>query len=59
LLSPEVPAQSGAYFSQTGMYRDKAANAGGWPMRSPNPQAVDVSIAERLDVVSRALVGLT
>ena len=38
---PEVPAQSGAYFSQTGMYRDKAANAGGWPMRSPNPQAVD------------------
>ena len=59
LLSPEVPAQSGAYFSQTGMYRDKAANAGGWPMRSPNPQAVDDSIAERLDVVSRALVGLT
>jgi retinol dehydrogenase-13 len=58
LLSPEVPAHGGAYFSQLGLYRDKAANKGGWPLRSPNPQAQDDAIAERLDRVSRKLVGL-
>ncbi|MBX7197632.1 MAG: SDR family oxidoreductase [Sandaracinus sp.] len=58
LLSPEVEAHSGAYFSQLGMYRDKAANAGGWPLRSPNPIAHDDAVAARLDRVSRQLVGL-
>jgi retinol dehydrogenase-13 len=58
LLSPDVTSHSGAYFSQVGMYRDKAANKGGWPMRSPNPNAEDDAAAERLDVVSRQLVGL-
>jgi hypothetical protein len=53
-----VPAHGGAYFSQLGLYRDKAANKGGWPLRSPNPQAQDDAIAERLDRVSRKLVGL-
>jgi retinol dehydrogenase-13 len=57
LLSPEVPAHAGAYFSQLGMYRDKAANGGGWPLRSPNPNAHDDAAAERLDALSRALVG--
>jgi NAD(P)-dependent dehydrogenase (short-subunit alcohol dehydrogenase family) len=59
LLSPDVDAHSGAYFSQRGMYRDKAANEGGWPMRSPNPHAHDDAAAERLYAVSRKLVGLT
>lgn len=58
LLSPEVEAHSGEYFSQTGMYRDRALNKGGWPLRSPNPSASDDGIAARLDVVSRKLVGL-
>jgi retinol dehydrogenase-13 len=58
LLSPEVPAHAGAYFSQLGMYRDKAANGGGWPLRSPNPNAHDDAAAERLDALSRALVGV-
>lgn len=58
LLAPEVEAHAGAYFSQLGMYRDKAANAGGWPLRSPNPKAHDAEAAARLDAVSRALVGL-
>lgn len=48
LLSPEVPKHSGAFFSQTGMYRDKSKNAGGWPMSSPNPQAHDDELARRL-----------
>jgi retinol dehydrogenase-13 len=58
LLSPDVPAHPGAYFSQLGLYRDKAANKGGWPLRSPNPQAHDDVLAERLEAVSRRLVGL-
>lgn len=58
LLAPEVAGQNGAYFSQVGLYRDKASKAGGWPMRSPNPHAHDDAAAERLDAVSRELVGL-
>lgn len=58
LLSPEVPKENGAYFSQLGRYRDKAANRGGWPLVSPNPEASDDSVAARLETVSRKLVGL-
>lgn len=58
LLSPDVALHNGAYFSQLGIYRDKVANKGGWPLRSPNPQAHDAAVATRLDQVSRQLVGL-
>ncbi len=56
LLAPEL--ESGAYYSQVGFYREKAATKGGWPLRSPNPHAHDDAAAERLDRVSRELVGL-
>lgn len=59
LLSPEVPAHAGAYFSQTGPYRDRALRKGAWPLRSPNPVAHDADAARRLDEVSRGLVGLS
>jgi NAD(P)-dependent dehydrogenase (short-subunit alcohol dehydrogenase family) len=59
LLSPEVPAKSGAYFSQVGIYRTKEAGRGGWPLVSPNPVANDASVAARLEEVSRKLVGLS
>jgi NAD(P)-dependent dehydrogenase (short-subunit alcohol dehydrogenase family) len=58
LLAPEVETANGAYFSQVGIYREKTAKKGGWPLRSPNPNAHDDAAAERLDRVSRALVGL-
>ena len=58
LLAPEVAAQAGAFFSQTGVYRDKAAKKGGWPLHSPNPHAHDQAAADRLDAMSRTLVGL-
>ena len=58
LLAPEVEAKSGAFYSQTGFYREKSATSGGWPLRSPNPHAHDDAAAERLDEVSRRLVGL-
>jgi NAD(P)-dependent dehydrogenase (short-subunit alcohol dehydrogenase family) len=56
ILTPEL--QSGAFYSQLGWYRTKAANKGGWPMESPNPHANDPEVAKRLDEVSRTLVGL-
>ena len=59
LLSPEVENHNGAYFSQKGIYRTKEAAKGGWPLRSPNPNAHDDAVAEKLDEVSKALVGLT
>lgn len=58
LLSPDVVQHTGAFFSQLGIYRDRAANKGGWPLSSPNPNAHSDEIAERLDLVSRKLVGL-
>jgi NAD(P)-dependent dehydrogenase (short-subunit alcohol dehydrogenase family) len=58
LLSPEVPAQSGAYFSQIGIYRTREAAKGGWPLHSPNPVAHDDSVAERLEKVSFQLTGM-
>ena len=58
LLAPEVELNSGAYYSQVGFYRNKDATRGGWPLQSPNPNAHNDEMAERLDAVSRKLVGL-
>ena len=58
LLAPDVTSHAGAYYSQHGMYRERRFNKGGWPMESPNPEAGDAAVAERLDAVSRKLVGL-
>ncbi|QPB22298.1 SDR family oxidoreductase [Rhizobium sp. 007] len=58
LLAPEIVNQNGAYFSQIGLYKDKASRRGGWPMRSPNPAAYDDDVARRLWDVSETLVGL-
>lgn len=59
LLSPEVPKHAGGFFSQIGWYRDRAANKGGWPLRSPNPLVHEASVDRKLAEVSRKLVGLT
>jgi NAD(P)-dependent dehydrogenase (short-subunit alcohol dehydrogenase family) len=58
LLSPDVTAHAGAFYSQLGIYRDKSANKGGWPLASPNPEAHRDEVVDRLDAVSRKLVGL-
>ncbi len=56
LLADDV--SPGAFYSQTGSYRDKSKNKGGWPLVSPNPQANDDAIADALWEKSRVLVGL-
>ncbi|MFZ9519997.1 MAG: SDR family oxidoreductase [Silvanigrellaceae bacterium] len=58
LLSPDITKHNGAFFSQTGIYREKKAQKGGWPLHSPNPNAHDDATAERLYTVSRTMVGL-
>ena len=57
LLSPEALEHNGAYFSQKGIYPGKEDRKGGWPMRSPNPQAHDAGLAARLYDRSLELVG--
>lgn len=59
LLSDEAQKYSGAYFSQHSvLYRDKECRKGGWPLKSPNPNAHDIETARKLVEVSRPLVGL-
>jgi hypothetical protein len=59
LLSPEAAKHPGGYFSQIGWYRDRALNKGAWPMVSPNPNAVDPSAPQRLNLLSRSLLKLS
>lgn len=58
VLAPEVTDHPGEYYSQIGLYREKAARAGGWPLVSPNPLAHDDKVAERLWQLSANLVRL-
>lgn len=58
LLSSDAVKHPGGYFSQMGWYRDRTLNKGGWPMRSPNPQANDPALPARLDRLSRSLLGM-
>jgi hypothetical protein len=57
LLDDEAPQHSGEYYSQNSiLYPNKANRAGGWPMRSPNPQVYDDQLAQGLYEASRQLV---
>lgn len=59
LLSDTAPNYSGAYFSQSSvLYRDEGTKNGGWPMKSPNPNAHDIEIARKLVAKAREDVGL-
>jgi len=59
LLSDDASNHSGAYFSQHSvLYSDKECKKGGWPMKSPNPNANDMIKAKKLAEISRKLVEL-
>ena len=59
LLDESVLQHAGEYYSQTSiLYPDKANRGGGWPMRSPNPNAHDEQLAADLYDKSKELVGL-
>lgn len=59
LLDDAAPDHNGAYFSQNSiLYPNREHRPGGWPMRSPNPNARDADMARRLYDVSAELVGV-
>lgn len=59
LLDDDAPHHSGQFYSQNSIfYPDRKNRPGGWPMRSPNPNAHDTELARRLYERSRQLVGL-
>lgn len=59
LLADDVPAHAGEYYSQCSrLYPQPECRPGGWPMRHPNPAFYDDEVADRLDAISRKLVGL-
>ncbi len=59
LLSEDAPKYSGMYFSQqSNSYNDKQCRPGGWPMKSPNPNANDSNKAQKLVEIARKCVGL-
>ncbi len=49
--------ENGAFYSQFGIYREKEAKKGGWPLHSPNPVAHDDAVAEKLWAVSVEATG--
>lgn len=58
LISDEALKHSGAYFSQQSvLYSEKECKKGGWPMKSPNPNATDINKARKLVEVSYGIVG--
>jgi NAD(P)-dependent dehydrogenase (short-subunit alcohol dehydrogenase family) len=59
LLDDDAPNHSGEYYSQMStLYPNSENRPGGWPMRSPHPQANDAELAEKLYHRSLELVGL-
>lgn len=59
LFADDVPKHNGAYFSQSSiLYADKEAKAGGLPMKSPNPNAEDDELGEKLYAASLKMAGI-
>jgi hypothetical protein len=58
LLDEDALQHSGEYYSQISiLYPNKENRPGGWPMSSPNPNAHDTELAEKLYHRSMELVG--
>ncbi|OOB79432.1 MAG: SDR family oxidoreductase [Epulopiscium sp. Nuni2H_MBin001] len=59
LISDEACRYSGSFFSQSSvLYSDKYCKDGGWPLKSPNPNATDEKKANELVKLTYKIVGL-
>ncbi len=58
LLDETVADNSGCFYSQVGIYKEKKDEEGGWPMQSPNFQVYDEEMYKNLYIKSTKLVGL-
>lgn len=56
VLEDAKKMESGAFYSQFGAYKDKAAQNGGWPMQLPNPNATPEN-ATKLWEVSEKIIA--
>ena len=56
LIDDSVADKSGCFFSQVGIYKDKASRAGGWPMTSPNSQVYDDVLCKELFKLANSMV---
>ena len=59
LIDDSVANETGSFFSQVGIYKDKESRAGGWPMKSPNSQVYDNVLCEKLFKLANSMVGIT
>ena len=48
LLDESIKNNSGKFYSQTGIYKDKESRKGGWPMKCPNNEVYNDSLCEDL-----------
>ena len=58
LIDESVGDKSGSFFSQVGIYKDKASRDGGWPMKSPNSQVYDDVLCEKLFKAANSMVDI-
>ncbi len=59
ILDDKVPEHNGEYYSQNSiLYADAECRPGGFPMKSPNPNAHDDALAAKVYNESKKLVGL-
>ncbi len=59
ILDDNVPQHNGEYYSQNSiLYGDAECRPGGFPMKSPNPNALDDELAAKVYDESKKLVGL-
>ena len=56
VLNDAEDMENGVFYSQFGVYKDKEAKAGGWPLKLPNPNVAD-DTASKLWEVSEKLVA--
>jgi hypothetical protein len=56
LLSNEALQHNGAYFAQTG-FAHRDGQRGGWPFDSPNPEAHDDAVADKLWTLTKDLIA--
>lgn len=59
LISDDALNHTGAYFSQSStLYRDKECIQGGWPLKTPNPNADNMDTAKKLVDHAYGVVGI-
>lgn len=57
LLDDSILKNSGKFYSQTGIYKDKNSRKGGWPMKCPNEEVYNDKLCEDLYNKTQLLIN--